>query len=114
MNRKAKDKSGKKKSGRIFDLQFIYKHLTFLCFLILLGIFYIANAHRAEKKVRKINDLKSDINKQRWQYWESMSKVMYEGIQSQTEERVKDLGLKPGEQSVIILTSDDVSGEKEE
>ena len=77
-----------------------------MIFVTLLGILYIANTHRAEKKVRKIQKLQGEIDKSKWQYWESMSNVMYEGIQSQTQNRVEDLGLKASEGSIRIIEKD--------
>ena len=89
--------------GKLFEVQLLYKNLSFLVFLTLIGILYIANGHRAEKKVRKIQHLQGEIEKSKWRYWESMSGVMYEGIQSQTEKRVEDLGLRAGEGSLKII-----------
>lgn len=92
--------------GNIFDAQLLYRNITFLVFLTLIGIFYISNSHRAEKKVRKIQQLQSEIKKSEWKYWESKSDVQWEGVQSQTEKRVQDLGLKAGEGSIKILKED--------
>ena len=102
LNRKNK----KEKTGRMakfFGIQILYKHLAYVLFLAALCLLYIANAHRAEKKVRKIQSLQKDVSKKEWNYWEENSKVMFEGIQSQTEKRVKDLGLEVGEESIKVI-----------
>ena len=106
--------SEKKRSfsfGKLFEVQLLYRNITFLVFITCIGIAYIANGHRAEKKVRKIQKLQDEIEKSKWQYWESMSNVKYEGIQSQTEKRVEDLGLKAGEGSIKVIEKE---GNKEE
>lgn len=92
--------------GNFFDAQLLYRNLTFLVFLTLIGIFYISNSHRAEKKVRKIQRLQGEIKQSEWKYWESKSDVQWEGVQSQTEKRVEDLGLKAGEGSIKIIKED--------
>lgn len=109
-----KDKKKKKFSlGNWLEVQLLYKNLFFLLFLTILGVVYIANGHNAEKKVRRIMDLETEIEKSRWMYWESQSGVDYEGIQSRTEKRVDELGLKAGEGSLRILESDNVPKEDE-
>jgi hypothetical protein len=98
--------SSKKKSfsfGKMFEVQLLYRNLTFLVFLTLIGILYIANGHRAEKKVRKIQELQGEIEKGKWRYMEYNSAVGYEGLQSKTEKRVEDLGLTTGEGSIKII-----------
>lgn len=101
--------SSKKKSfsfGKMFEVQLLYRNLTFLVFLTLIGIIYIANGHRAEKKVRTIQKLQGEIEKSKWRYMESNSDVGYEGLQSETEKRVEDLGLTTGEGSIKIIEKD--------
>ena len=108
-------KRNKKRSfslGNIFEVQLLYKNIVFLVFVTFIGIVYIANGHRAEKKVRKIQKLQGEIEKSKFQYWESMSNVMYESIQSQTEKRVEDLGLKPGDGSIKIIKQEPVKKEE--
>ncbi len=89
--------------SKLFEVQLLYKNISFLVFLTLIGILYIANGHRAEKKIRKVQELQGEIKKSKWRYWESMSGVTYEGILSQTEKRVEDLGLKAGEGTIKII-----------
>ena len=101
--------SSKKKGfsfGKMFEVQLLYRNLTFLVFLTLIGIVYIANGHRAEKKVRKIQELQGEIEKSKWRFMESNSAVGYEGLQSNTEKRVEDLGLTTGEGSIKIIEKD--------
>ena len=90
----------------MFEVQLLYRNFPFLVFLAFIGLLYIANTHRAEKKVRNIQKLQDEIDEREYIYWESMSNVMYEGIQSQTQQRVEDLGLKASEGSIRILEKD--------
>lgn len=104
MNKKSQKKKNWKQE--LFDVQMIYRNALFIFLLVVLGLFYIYNNHRAEKKLRKIQTLEQDIEKAKWKYWEAKSDIMYEGIQSQTELRVQDLGLKSGEGSLRIIYND--------
>lgn len=99
--------------GNMFEVQLLFKNFPFLAFLTFIGLIYIANTHRAEKKIRKIQHLHGEIDESKWLYWESNSNVSYEGIQSQTEKRVQDLGLKAGEGSIKII-EDDLTVQEEE
>ena len=89
--------------GKMFEVQLLYKNIFFLAFITCIGIAYIANGHRAEKKVRKIQKMQQEIAKSKFQYWESGATVEFEKLQSQTEKRVDDLGLKSGEGSLKII-----------
>ena len=80
----------KKPSG---GTAFLYQNLPFLFFLGLLGLVYIANVHTAEKKIRQIQKLNSELKELRTQYIFLESENMYAGTQSQMEERLQEMRL---------------------
>ncbi len=92
---------------RMFGVQILYEHLLYVVLIALLAMFYIHNAHKAERKIRAIQSLQEDINQTRYRYWETASEVSLEGLQSETEKRVHDLGLKSGEASIKVLSKEE-------
>ncbi len=92
----------KKKTGieQIFDLNFwssdlILKNLSFVLFLGFLALLYIANAHYAERNVRKIQLLQKEIKELRWHYMSLQSEIMYSSKRSEMINRVRALELRP-------------------
>ncbi len=55
---------------------------------------YIANAHQAEKKVRKIQALKKEVKELNWQYREVKNDIMYGSTPSKVAEKVSAMDLK--------------------
>ena len=74
--------------------ELILKNLPYLLFLGFLAVFYIANAHYAEKKVREIQSKQKEIKHLRWQYMSMKSDNMYNTKQSELVKTVNPLGLK--------------------
>jgi len=74
--------------------QLIFRNFPFVLFLGFLTILYIANAHYAEKKVRRIQQLQKEIKDHRRQYNALEAEIMYESKLSEIGENVKDLGLR--------------------
>ncbi len=93
----AKKRSG---IGQILDLNFwssdlILKNLPFVLFLGFLAVVYIANAHYAERNVRRIQVLQREIKELRWYYMSLESEIMFNSKRSEMIEKVKPLGLRP-------------------
>ena len=78
-------------------------NLPFVCFLALLSMVYIFNAHSVEGKVRKIDDLKAEVNNLRWRFMDIEKEIMYGSTQSQIQKRVADLQLNPVEKAPIKI-----------
>ena len=62
--------------------QIILRNLAFLLFLGFLAIIYIANAHLAERNVRRIQELQRDVKEMRWYYMSLQSENMYNSLRS--------------------------------
>ncbi len=75
-------------------VKWIYQHLTFVCFLMMLGVLYIANVHSVEKKLRKAQYLKVEIKELNYNYMNIKNEIVHKGTRTQVAERVSDVGLK--------------------
>lgn len=71
----------------------LYRNIPYIFFLVVLGLVYIANSHIAEKKVRKIEQLKKNAQTLKWEYWSLQSQIMHGSTQSALSERVTTYGL---------------------
>jgi len=76
------------------------KHLPFMCFLVLLTILYIANAHAADKKMFKIQQLKKELSETENRYNEVKSGTSLQSTESNIGEQVT---LKRNENAPIVL-----------
>jgi cell division protein FtsL len=80
---------------RLKWVEWIFVNLPFVCYLALLGVIYISNAHASEKAVRRIETLKQEVKDTKWRCMNLKQEVMHGSIQSQIEEKVKNTGLLP-------------------
>ena len=71
----------------------VFGNFQFLLFLGGLGILYIANAHYAEKGVRRIQLLQKEIKELKWEYTSIKSETMYKSMQSQIDADLEPVGL---------------------
>ena len=72
----------------------ILGNIRFVFLLAFLGVIYIAFAREAESNVRKIQILKKDVRKLRWEYMSLQSELMYTSTQSQIIKSMQDKGFK--------------------
>ncbi len=71
----------------------VLKNLPFIYFSGLLALFYIANAHAAEKKVRTIYKLREEVKELRWQYMSFKSEFLFSSSPTQLANDVKNMEL---------------------
>lgn len=84
----------KKTTKRQFKgIEKLYSNFPLICFIALLAVLYIGVAHKAEKKARKIQVLKTELDEVRWQYEDIRHRLLYESTQSQLAERLKEKNL---------------------
>lgn len=81
----------------------MFKHLPFLTILVVMAVLYIANGHKAERKIRHIQELKESAKEMRWEYVSMHSQMMQSTTQSHTADKVEKLGLKWGASRPIII-----------
>lgn len=86
-------KKGKKESN-VTPVSFLLRNATFVCFLALLGLVYIFNAHHSEKKIRHINKLKLEVRDAHDKYMKIKKDVMLESTASELEKALERKGLK--------------------
>ncbi|MEI6410884.1 MAG: FtsL-like putative cell division protein [Bacteroidota bacterium] len=71
----------------------VFENFSYLMFVGFLGVVYIANAHFAEKGVRRIQQLQKEIKELKWQYTSIKSETMYKSMQSQIDVSLEPVGL---------------------
>src|SRR5688572_17985158 len=77
-----------------FEEGFPVQHLPKILFAMVLGILYISNTHHAEKTVREINAIQSEVEDLRADYTTLKSDLMFASKQSEVAKKVKGFGLK--------------------
>lgn len=87
----------KKWSGafKLDQSAWLFDNFSFLIYLCVLGITYIANAHYAEKNVRKIQLMQREIKELKWEYTEVKSRTMQRILQSRLSSEVGALSPDP-------------------
>lgn len=90
--------------------EWVYVNLPFVCYLALLAVIYIFNAHASERSLRKMDSLKNEVKDYRWQYMNLKQELMYGSTQSQLTNNLKELELEPlgkTPKKLIIKDKDD-------
>jgi len=77
-----------------FEEGFPVQHLPKIIFAMALGLFYIGNTHYAEKAVRKINRVQTEVEDLRADYTTMKSDLMFASKQSEVAKKVKPFGLE--------------------
>jgi hypothetical protein len=70
-----------------------YQNFGFVLFCFFLILLYIANAHYAENKVKKIQVMQREIKELRWEYMSIQSRIMQNTTQSELSKDVAPTGL---------------------
>jgi hypothetical protein len=84
----------KLKLENYFEEGFPVQHLPKIIFAMALSLFYIGNTHYAEKTVRKINHVQTEVEDLRADYTTMKSDLMFASKQSEVARKVKTLGLE--------------------
>ena len=86
-------------------MRLLSRNIGLILVLSCLGVVYIANAHKAERKMRKIEQLKKSVADAKSQCQSVKSDMTYECTESQLAKRLKSQGLKKNSQSPIVINS---------
>ena len=81
----------------------IIKHFSFLMFLALLAVIYIANGHWADNTIRDINATARQVKDMEYEYKNLKSLEMYRSRESQVMQAAGALGLKPASEPPMKL-----------
>ncbi len=92
---------------RLKWVEWIFVNLPFVCYLVVLGVIYIANAHASEKAVRRIEALKQEVKDISWRAMSLQQEVMNGSIQSQIGAKVSDSGIVPTEHPPLKIQVDE-------
>jgi cell division protein FtsL len=76
-----------------FEEGFPVKYLPKILFIMMLGLLYISNTHHAEKTVRRIDQVQSEVEDLRADYTTLKSDLMFASKQSEVARKVKSMGL---------------------
>ncbi|MES2003097.1 MAG: FtsL-like putative cell division protein [Bacteroidota bacterium] len=90
----ATEKTTKNPLKGLFNYQWIVKNIPFFLFLSGLTVLYIANGHRADKTIRKINSTTSELKDLQYEYKTLKSEVMFRSEEGQIVKASGPLGLK--------------------
>lgn len=102
-NEEQKGKKAKRKPSKILtaseytffmDKDNLRKLFPMFFLMAGLGIFYIYNAHYAQRIVRKTDEVKAEIKELRAEYITIKSELMYQSKQSQVSKRLENTALK--------------------
>src|SRR5262245_13227263 len=77
-----------------FEEGFPVQYLPKILFVMVLGLLYISNSHHAEKTVRRIDQVQSEVEDLRADYTTLKSDLMFASKQSEVARKVKAMGLK--------------------
>lgn len=78
----------------ILSYQWIIDNIPFFLFLSVLAILYIANGHRADQIIRKINATQTEIKELQFNYKTLKSEVMFKSGEEQIVQAAAPLQLK--------------------
>ncbi len=94
MTEQTNDKTNKNPLKGLFNYQWIVKNIPFFLFLSALTVLYIANGHRADKTIRKINSTNNELKELQFEYKTLKSEVMFKSEELQIVKATEPLGLK--------------------
>ena len=96
-------------SGNFLSKDYVIIQLPFILFLTVIGLGYIANGYYAEKSVREISRINSQLKELKSEFIINKSELMFMSNQSQVAHAAASLGLKesvtPPKKIVVQLNS---------
>jgi cell division protein FtsL len=104
MAEQANDKPNKNPLKGLFNYQWIVKNIPFFLFLSVLAVLYIANGHRADRTIRKINSTTTELKELQYEYKTLKSEVMFKSEERQIVKASEPLGLKVSKEMPQRLT----------
>jgi hypothetical protein len=87
------------------------KALPFVLFIGLLGMFYIANRHLAEKNIRDIDKLNKEVKELSWEYKITKADLAFKSTLTEVAKRADTLGIKQSVQPPQKIVVKEVKNE---
>lgn len=94
-------------TGNFLTREEIVQQLPFILYMMVLGLFYIANTYYAERTVRDINTVTNQIKELRSEYITSKSDLMFISKQSEVAKASLPFGIKESLVPPVKLVMDD-------
>lgn len=94
MNEPITDKTNKNPLKGLFNYQWIVKNIPFFLYLSALTVLYIANGHKGDKIIRKINSTSTELKELQYEYKTLKSEVMQKSEEFQIVKAAEPYGLK--------------------
>ncbi|GGH77929.1 MAG: S-adenosyl-methyltransferase [Bacteroidetes bacterium] len=89
--------------GSFLGNERITKLLPFAVYVTFLALVVIYYSHSADRKVHRINALRTEVDELKSEYLDTKTRLMQLGLESTVEDRVAELGLKTSEHPPIEL-----------
>ncbi len=86
---------------------FPVRHLPKVLFVVVLGVIYVWNTHYAERSIRKIDKLETEVEDLRADVTTMEAEVMYGSKQSEVAKKVKALGLVESKEPPYKIVADE-------
>ena len=93
-------------NGEFFTRESVVDILPFIAFLSLLATLYISNTYYAEKTIRKINSLTSELKELKAESISARSDRMFKSKQSEVAKNAEIIGLNESLEPPIKLVAD--------
>ena len=100
------EKTNKNPLKGLFNYQWIVKNIPFFLFLSALTVLYIANGHRADKTIRRINSTTTELKDLQFEYKTLKSEVMFRSEEGQIVKTAEPLGLQVSKDMPQRLTAE--------
>lgn len=92
--------------GSFLGNERITKFLPFAVYVTFLALVVIYYSHSADRKVHRINALRTEVDELKSEYLDTKTRLMQLGLESTVEERVAEQGLKTAEHPPVELVVD--------
>ena len=80
--------------GEFLSYGWILKNMGFFLFLSVLAVFYIANGHMADNRIRRINETARQLKDLQYEYKTIKSEIMFRSRESELVKAAEPLGLQ--------------------
>lgn len=95
------------KSDSTIGSSFPARYLPKVVFVVVLGVFYVWNTHYAERSIRKIDKLETQVEDLRADVTTLEAEVMFGSKQSEVAKKVKALGLVESKEPPYKIVADE-------
>ncbi len=80
-----------------------FKNWPFILYLSLLALIMIASGHSVNRKIQRIAWLRPQVEEMRFEYINTRSRLMIEGMKSKVVEKASELGLEQAKNPPIAI-----------